>query len=167
MRKTFAPALLLAVAFAAGCQGPPGPAGPAGPPGPAGSGGPPYVWVCTPAYYPMSAGSTRADLYVFNGGAATANIAVHILDRDGNNLSGVNIPGAVPAAAYPGQTAGATEALPAAHTKIMTWQVPHDHPPGGPNVSAAVRVTSDQPVAVGSNFQFNGFKPLPCSPLPK
>ena len=165
MRRLLTLLLLLPLSGVAGCQGPPGPPGPAGPPGP--GGGPPYVWVCTPAYYPMSVGNPRADLYVFNGGAATANVAVHILDRDGNNLSGVNIPGSSPAAAYPGQAGSATEALPAAHTKIVTWQMPQDSPPGGPNVSAAVRVVSDQPIVVGSDFQFSGFKPLPCSPLPE
>lgn len=149
-----------------GCQGPAGPPGPPGPPG-SSAGGPPYVWICTPAVYPMSAGNPRADLYVFNGSSATANIAVHILDKDGNNLSGVTIPGSSPAAPYPGQTGASTEALPATHTKILTWQVPQDSPPGGPNVSTTVRVVSDQPIAVGSDFQFSGFKPLPCSLLPK
>ena len=115
----------------------------------------------------MSAGNPRADLYVFNGGTATANIAVHILDKDGNNLSGVTIPGSSPPTIYPGQTGSATEALPPAHTKIVTWQLPQDSPPGGPNVSATVRVVADQPVAVGTDFQFSGFKPLPCSLLPK
>ena len=167
MRRPLTTFLLLALAAAAGCQGPPGPPGPAGPPGSGSGGGPPYVWVCTPAYYPTSGGTTRADLYVFNGAAATANIAVHILDKDGNNLSGVTIPGSAPATAYPGQAGGSTEALASAHTKIVTWQMPHDSPPGGPNVSASVRVTSDQPIVVGSDFQFSGFKPLPCSPLPK
>lgn len=154
---------LVAVQF--GCQGPPGPPGP---PGPAGSGGgPPYTWICTPAVYPMSAGNPRADLYVFNGSTTTANIAVHILDKSGTNLAGVNIPGSNPAVNYPGQTGSATEALLASNTKIVTWQMPQDSPPGGPSVSVTVRVVSDQPVAVGSDFQFSGFKPLPCSLLPK
>lgn len=161
-------ASLLSIA-AAGCQGPPGPPGPPGSPGPPGpsGGGAPYVWVCTPAFYPLSAGNPRADLYVFNGSTTTANIAVHILDKDGNNLSGATIPGSAPPATYPGQTGAATEALPASHTKIVTWQVPQDSPPGGPGVSATVRVVSDQPVAVGTDFQFSGFRPLPCSLLPK
>ena len=156
-------AALLGVQF--GCQGPPGPPGPPGPAGAAG--GPPYVWVCTPASYPMSGSNTRADLHIFNGSTATANIAVHILDKNGTNLAGVTIPGTNPAATYPGHTGSTTEALPATHTKILTWQAPTDSPSGGPNVSATVRVVSDQPVAVGSDFQFSGFKPLPCSLLPK
>lgn len=156
-------ALLLGVHY--GCQGPPGPPGP---PGPAGAGaGPPYVWVCTPASYPMSGSNTRADLHIFNGSAATANIAVHILDKNGTNLAGVTIAGTNPAATYPGHTGNTTEALAASNTKILTWQTPTDSPTGGPNVSATVRVVSDQPVAVGSDFQWSGFKPLPCSLLPK
>src|SRR5262245_2236244 len=60
--------------------GPAGPPGPAGPEGPAGSStsGPPYVWICTPAHYPMAGSNVRADLYVFNGGGTTANVAVNI-----------------------------------------------------------------------------------------
>ncbi|HKO62797.1 MAG TPA: hypothetical protein VJV03_16655 [Pyrinomonadaceae bacterium] len=156
---------LLLLTVQIGCQGPPGPQGPAGPAGP--GGGPPYVWTCTPAMYPMSGSNTRADLYIFNGSATTANIAVHILDKNGNNLAGVNIPGTNPAAPYPGQTGSATEALPASNTRIVTWQTPVDSPPGGPNVSATVRVVSDQPITVGSDFQWSGFKPLPCTFLPK
>jgi hypothetical protein len=151
---------LVILSLPIGCQGPPGPPG-------ASASGPPYVWVCTPAFYPTSAGNPRADLYIFNGSSATANIAVHILDKDGNNLSGVIIPGSSPAVPYPGQTGASTEALLAGHTKVVTWQIPQDSPPAGPNVSATIRVISDQPIVVGSDFQFSGFKPLPCSPLPK
>ena len=157
---------LALVLVPAGCQGPAGPPGPPGPPG-SSAGGPPYVWVCTPAYYPMSGSNPRADLYVFNGGTAAANVAVHILDKNGANLSGVNIPGASPAAAYPGQTGGATVSVAPANTLIVNWVFPQDSPEGGPNVSATVTVTSDQPVAVSSNFQWGGYKPLPCSLLPR
>ena len=158
---------LLILSVQIGCQGPAGPPGPPGPPGPSAGGGPPYVWVCTPAIYPMSGSNPRADLYVFNGSAATANVAVHVLDKDGNNLAGVTIPGSSPAAPYPGQTGSATEPVAASHTKIVTWQLPQDSPPGGPNVSATVRVISDQPIVVSTDFQWGGFKPLPCSLLPK
>jgi hypothetical protein len=158
-------AFVLLLASVACTPGPPGPAGPAGPPGT--GGGPPYVWICTPAVYPLSAGNPAADLYVFNGSAATANIAVHILDKDGNNLSGVTIPGSSPAKTYPGQTGASTEALLAAHTKIVSWVMPQDSPPGGAHVSTSVRVVSDQPIAVGSDFQFSGFKAVPCTLLPK
>jgi hypothetical protein len=151
---------------ATGSQGSPGAQGPQGPAG-ASSGGPPFVWICTPAFYPLSGSNSRADLYVFNGGTATANIAIHILDKDGNNLAGVTIPGTSPAATYPGQTGTDTEALGPAHTKILTWVFPQTSPEGGPNVSASVQVVSDQPTVVGSNFQFGPFIPRPCSLLPR
>jgi len=148
-----------------------GPQGPPGPPGPSGSGGgPPYVWVCTPASYPNAGSHTDADLYVFNGSSATANVAVHILDKNGNNLSGANIPGTSPAATYPGQTGSATVTLAGANNLNVRWKTPIAGGPGFDgvtNVATAVRVTSDQPITVGSNFQWSGFKPLPCSLLPK
>jgi hypothetical protein len=152
-----------------GPAGPPGPAGPAGPEGPAGSsaGGPPFVWVCTPAFYPQAAGSPRADVYVFNGSTMTANVSVNILDKSGTNLAGVTIPGSSPASTYPGESGSATVALSAANTRILTWVVPDDTSPGDPNVSASVRVTSDQPIVVSSDFQFSGFHAVPCSLLPK
>src|SRR5215470_15432413 len=51
--------------------------GPQGPQGPEGSsaGGPPFVWVCTPASFPNAGGGPRADLYVFNGSSSAANVA--------------------------------------------------------------------------------------------
>jgi len=168
-RRAFLALALLTVPTAC-TPGPAGPAGPAGPPGPPGgssAGGPPYVWVCTPAHYPMSGSNPRADLYVFNGGAAAANVAVNILDKNGVNLSGVNIPGANPVAAYPGQTGNATVPVASANTLIVSWVFPQDSPEGGPNVSTTVRVVSDQPTAVSSSFQWGGYKPLPCSLLPK
>jgi hypothetical protein len=156
------------VIIASGCQGPPGPPGPAGPPG--SGGGPPYVWVCTPAHFANAGSNTRADLYVFNGGSATANVAVNILDRDGNNLVGVTVPGSSPPSTYPGQAGTTTVPLASAHTLNVNWQMPQAGGPGLDgitHVSFAVRVTSDQPIAVGSDFQWSGFHPLPCSFLPK
>jgi hypothetical protein len=108
---------------------------------------------------------------VFNGSAATANIAVNILDRDGANLTGVTIPGSNPAKTYPGEAGSATVALLPAHTRDLDWVMPSTG--GGPgldgvtNVAFSVRVTSDQPVVVGANFQFNGNLPSQCSLLPK
>lgn len=165
--------VILAVAImASGCQGPPGPAGPPGPVGPPGAGGgPPYVWFCTPAHFPNGAGSPRSDLYIINGSGTTANIAVNILDRDGNNLTGVTIPGSSPATTYPGEAGAATVPLLAAHTRDVNWVMPATS--GGPgldgvtNVAFSVRVTSDQPVVVGSNFQFGGNMPNQCSLLSK
>ncbi|HLL76101.1 MAG TPA: hypothetical protein VK421_12655 [Pyrinomonadaceae bacterium] len=158
-------AVVLLIAIS-GCQGPPGPAGPPGPPG-APSGGPPYVWVCTPANYPNSASNTQADVFIFNGSATTANVALHPLNKDGVNLAGTPIPGTSPAANYPGQTGSATVPVASGNTLIVNFQTATGNPAAGGNVAATVRVISDQPVAVGTNFQFSGFKPLPCTPLPK
>jgi hypothetical protein len=155
-----------------GPAGPPGPTGspgPTGPPGPSSS-GPPYVWICTPASYPNSGGSPRADIYVFNGSSSTANVAINILDRDGNNLAGANIPGSNPVVTYPGETGATTVPLLPAHTRDLNWVSPATSSPdsdGFTNVSFTVRVTSDQPVAVSTDFGFSGFIPLPCSLLPK
>lgn len=165
MRRLLAPLLIVSLSLIAGCQGPAGPQGPPGPPG--SGGGTPYVWICTPAIYPMSGGNPRADLYVFNGSTTSANVAVHILDKNGVNLAGVNIPGSNPAATYPGQTGSATVPVAPANTLTLNWVMPQDSPEGGPNVSTTIRVVSDQPIAVGSDFQFSGFKPLPCTLLPK
>jgi hypothetical protein len=147
----------------------PGPPGPAGPPG-SSAGGPPYVWICTPAHFTNGGGGPRSDVYVFNGSSSTANIAVNILGRDGNNLTGATIPGSSPAATYPGEAGATTVPLLAAHTRDLTWVMPTTGGPGFDgvtNVSWTVRVTSDQPVVVGSNFQFGGNMPNQCSLLPK
>jgi hypothetical protein len=142
-----------------------GPEGPEGPAGPAGSTatGPPFVWICTPAHYPLSSGSPRADLYVFNASATTANVAVHILDQNGVNLAGATIPGSTPAQVYPGEMGSATVAVAPSATRNLKWVQPETSPEGGPNVSFTIRVVSDQPIAVGSDLGFSGFIPLPCS----
>jgi len=152
-----------------GPQGPAGPQGPQGPQGPPGSsaGGPPFVWVCTPAFFPQAAGSPRADVYVFNASSTAANVAVNILDVNGTNLAGVTIPGSAPPSTYPGQTGSTTVSVAAGQTMIDTWVIPADSPDLAANVSTAVRVTSDQPIVVGSDFQFSGFHNLPCSLVPK
>ena len=146
-----------------------GPQGPPGPPGPAGSGsggGPPFVWICTPGFFPNGGSPTVGDVFVFNGGSATASVAVNILDKDGTNLSGVTVPGSSPATPYPGDAGASTTPLLPAHTRDVSYLLPVTAGLG-PNVSASVRVTSDQPIAVGSNFQFSGYHPVPCSLLPK
>jgi hypothetical protein len=155
-----------------GATGAQGAQGPQGPPGPSSSGGPPFVWVCTPASYPNASGSPRADLYVFNGSSTTANVAVNLLDNSGNNLTGITIPGTNPPSAYPGQSGNSTVPLAAAATSNTNWFTPATGPPqqgfdGVTNVVITVRVTSDQPIAVGSDFGFSGFHALPCSLLPK
>jgi hypothetical protein len=154
-------------------EGPPGPEGPAGPEGPPGpsSSGPPYVWVCMPTHRKNFAGFQQADLYVFNSSGSVANIAVHMLDSTGTNLVGVAIPGAG-GATYPGEAGAATFALAVANTRNLLWQIPLTGG-GGPgvdgttNVVFAVRVTSDQPIVVGSNFDAGGFLNSECSLAPK
>jgi hypothetical protein len=168
MKKLLAPFLFCSLLALVGCQGPPGPPGPAGPPG--GGGGAPYVWICTPANFPNGGGSPRSDLYVFNGSSTTANVAVNILDRDGNNLTGHPIPGSSPARTYPGEAGATTVPLLAAHTRDVDWVMPTTSGPGFDgvtNVVFTVKVTSDQPVVVGSNFQFGGNMPNQCSLLPR
>jgi hypothetical protein len=150
-----------------------GPAGPPGPPGPPGSsaGGPPFVWVCTPANRTNDGSLGQAqELSVFNGGSSTANIAVNILDRDGNNLTGHTIPGASgPITTYPGDAGSSTETLAAAHTVLFNWVNPQTASPfdGITDVSFSIRVTSDQPVVVGMYLAYGTFNPSPCSLLPK
>jgi hypothetical protein len=154
--------LLAVVAAGAACH----------PSQPTAQNGAPYVWVCTPANFSAGVGSNaRADLYVFNGSASNANVAVNILDKDGNNLAGHNIPGTNPARTYPGQAGTTTVALAPAHTLDLDFMTPVMGPPpqfnGTTDVSYTVRVTSDQPVVVGTDFWWNGPAPLPCTLLPK
>src|SRR5215470_7731967 len=150
-----------------GPQGPAGPQGPQGPQGPPGSsaGGPPFVWVCTPASFPNTAGNPRADVYVFNGGSTTANVAVNILDKSGTNLTGVTIPGSAPPVTYPGDAGISTTPLAAAATRNENWVSPQTGGPGFDgitNVAFSIRVTSDQPIVVGSDMSFGGFQVGPC-----
>ena len=151
-------------------QGPQGDTGPAGPQGPAGAsaGGPPYVWICTPAFYPQSSGNGRGDVYVFNGSSSSANVSVNILNSDGGNLFNTPIPGInANGTKYPGQPDGTNVPLAAAHTEIVTWDLPDNGVTPGSDVATAVRVVSDQPIVVSSDFQFSGFHAVPCSLLPK
>jgi len=152
-------------------MGPPEPAqwvGPKGDPGTPGTsaGGPPFVWVCTPAHLANGGGINRSHLYVFNGSGATANIAVNFLDINGTNLVGVTIPGSSPAEPYPGETA-TTVTLSANATRHMQWTMPNGAPDPAPNVAFTIRVISDQPIVVGANLLGGGFMPNQCSLLPK
>jgi len=110
-------------------------------------------------------------MYVYNASGATANVAINILDRDGNNLAGVVIPGSSPSSSYPGDAGAATTPVLPAHTRQINWVMPATS--GGPgldgvtNVAFTVRVTSDQPVVAGSNFQFGGNMPNNCNLAPK
>jgi len=115
------------------------------------------VWVCTPARFPQSASTTRADLYVFNGGSSNATVSVTIFDQNGNDLTGVPIPGA--GINYPGVT---NSSVAPNATLNLTWQTPPEHLGGA--ISYSVRVTStDQPIAVGADFQWSGFQQRQCS----
>jgi hypothetical protein len=177
VRACFSLLALSLFAAAAACTGPPGPPGPQGPPGPpggGGSGGPPYVWICEPAFFVNTQGNGLGSLYVFNGGSSSANVSVNILNVSGTNLSGTT---AIPnqnanGMKYPGQANGdPAVAVAPAHTEILSWWVP-DSPtpattPPNPDVSTTVRVTSDQPITVSTDFPFNGHHPVPCSLLPK
>jgi hypothetical protein len=93
------------------------------------------------------------------------------LDRDGANLTGQAIPGTSPVTNYPGEAGAATTALLPAHTRDVNWLMPATS--GAPGldgitrVAFSVRVTSDQPIVVGSNFQFGGNMPNQCSLSPK
>lgn len=137
---------------------------------PAGQGGvgAPYVWACTPANY-ANAGSTNGTLHVFNGGGASANVAVNFLNKDGANLAGQVVPGAVPpnpgdpAPTYPGQSGATTVAVAPANTLVVNWLTAQGNPAAGGAVPATIRVTSDQPVAVGIDIVFSGFHVIPCS----
>ncbi|MGZ8843410.1 MAG: hypothetical protein ACXW18_07090, partial [Pyrinomonadaceae bacterium] len=143
-----------------GANGAPGATGPMGPAGPS-SGGPPFVWVCTPAYFP-NGGASTGNIYVFNAGSSTATIAVNFLGRDGNNLAGVLVPGGG-GDTYPGEAGASTVTLDAAHTRHIPFKTPDTTDPVT-NISFTVRVTStDQPIAVGADFVFSGFHPFPCS----
>ena len=82
-------------------------------------------------------------------------------------------PGASPASpgdpppTYPGQSGATTVPLNASNTLVLYWVAAQGNPATGGNVPATVRVVSDQPVAVGTNIEFSGFHPVPCSLLPK
>ncbi|HJX84744.1 MAG TPA: hypothetical protein VJ723_10405, partial [Candidatus Angelobacter sp.] len=139
---------------------------PEGPPGPS-SGGPPFVWVCTPTAY-NQLGNSQSNVYIFNGSGTTANVAAHFLNKDGTNLAGVAIPGASsPPLTYPGQTGSTTVTLASENTMFLPYQTPSGNPASGGDVLVTVTVTSDQPVAVSSDAQFDGPHPVPCSLLPK
>lgn len=152
-----------------------GPAGPQGPQGPAGNsaGGPPYVYICTPINY-NNAGTSTMSLYVFNGGAASANVAINLLSRNGTNLSGQPIaisPGTIPPGDpipnYPGQTGAATVPLATANTLYLSWYTAQGNLDTDMNIAVTARVTSDQPVAVATNTVWSGFNVVPCTLLPQ
>ena len=105
------------------------------------------------------------------GSASAANVSLNILDKDGNNLMGHNIPGTSgPVMTYPGEANGSTLPLAADHTRDVNWLMPVTSGPGFDgvtDVSYTVRVVSDQPVLVASHFQFNPIgMPNVCHQVP-
>ena len=167
----------------AGATGPQGPAGPAGADGADGvdgvdgvdgisAGGPPYVVVCTPVGLGSSGSNVLDSLQVFNGGAATANVAINFLNKSGLNISGLPVPGAsVPAGdpipVYPGQAGAGTVAIAPANTLVMDWYMGPSSLGLPGNVPSSIRVTSDQPVAVGHVLWWSQPQYITCNPLPK
>lgn len=154
-------------------QGPQGPEGPAGPQGPEGqqgpagasTAGPPYVWVCTPASFANFASTSRADVFVFNGSASPANVSVRIFDKFGNDLANHDIPGTSgPVVKYPDVS---NVAVTTNNTLDVNFFTPVTSPDPTTDVSFSVKVTSDLPVVVSSDFRLSLPSPVPCSPLPK
>jgi hypothetical protein len=92
---------------------------------------------------------------------------VNILNQSGVNLAGETVPGTNPAVAYPGQTGANTVPVAPANTHNLSFTLPAVFNADPAKVSWTVRVTSDQPIAVSTNFPFSGFHPIPCSLLPK
>jgi Collagen triple helix repeat (20 copies) len=155
---------------ATGATGGIGATGPAGPAGPAGGSGPPYVWVCTPVNFPTSGTPSPSDVYIFNGSAATANTTVKIYDKSGNDLTGQNVPGTSgPIQTYPGDAS----AVGVSPNETRDFKFTAPQMAGGPgidgitNAAFSVKVSSDQPIVVGINVQFNPYVPNVCSLLPK
>ncbi len=154
LRLWFTVTLFATLIVSISCTGPAGPPGPTGPPG--GSSGPPFTWICAPTFLPQSGSPTRADLYAHNPSTSTANVSVNILNKDGNNLVGQNIPGTSgPVLTYPGEANGATVPVASNVTRIVNWMMPISGGTPGADVSVTVRVVSDQPIVVASHFQFN------------
>jgi hypothetical protein len=149
--------------------GPQGPAGPQGPQGPQGAsaGGPPFVWVCTPANYDLAGSGNNSEIDIFNGSATTANVAAHFLAKDGTNLSGSPIPGSNPLVNYPGQTGSNTVALAPQNTLILPYLTGSGTRATDNTLLATVSVVSDQPIVVGYNIPFGALQATPCSLLPR
>ncbi len=149
--------------------GPQGPAGPQGPQGPAGSsaGGPPFVWVCTPANYDIGNNGNNNDIDIFNGSSTTANVAAHFLAKDGTNLAGSVVPGSNPVATYPGQTGSTTVTVAPQNTLIIPYLTGAGIRANDNGLPATVSVVSDQPIVVGYQIAFGALQATPCSLLPK
>jgi hypothetical protein len=147
----------------AGPAGPAGPQGPAGPAGPAGTSaaGPPYVWACLPATI-ANLGSVLGTIDVFNASASTANVAIHILNKDGVNLAGQPVNGSAPPAVFPGETGVTTVAVTPGNTRVVNWATALGDPSAGGNTPATIQIVSDQPVAVSVGINWSGYNNIPC-----
>jgi hypothetical protein len=157
--------------------GPQGPAGPQGPQGPAGAqgqqgppgasaGGPPFVWVCTPAN--LDAPQFGNELDIFNGSGTAANVAAHFLSADGTNLAGNTVPGLNPPATFPGQTGNNTVTLASQNTMIITFANGVGTRQANPStLLATISVVSDRPVVVAYNIPSVSRQSTPCSLLPR
>ena len=130
------------------------------------SGGPPFVWVCTPANYDFG-NNGQAEIDIFNGSGTTANVAAHFLAKDGTNLAGQPIPVTNPLVAYPGQTGNTTVAVASLNTLIIPYQTGGGLRAQSNGLLASVRVTSDQPVVVGSQMSNGPPQAVPCSLMHK
>ena len=146
-----------------GPQGPAGPPGPQGPAGPAGTsaGGPPFVWACLPATI-ANLGSVLGTIDVFNPGPSTANVAIHVLNKDGTNLAGQPVNGSAPPAVFPGETGATTVAVAAGNTRVVNWATALGDPAAGGNIPATIQIVSDQPVAVSVGINWSGYNNIPC-----
>lgn len=85
------------------------------------------------------------------GAEPPANVAVNLLDRSGNNLTGVTIPGVVPAATYPGEAGAATVPVASGHTRNLTWTMPTTGGPGFDGVTDVVVTVRSLPINPSSS----------------
>lgn len=154
---------------ATGAPGPKGDTGATGPPGPSGGSGPPFVWVCTPVNFPNAGTTSPSDVYIFNGSGSSANTTVKIYDKSGTDLTTHNVPGSSPPATYPGDASPVVVSPNETRDfKFLSPQMAGGSGIDGVTDSAfSVKVTSDQPVVVGINVQFNPYMPNVCSLQPK
>jgi hypothetical protein len=126
------------------------------------SGGPPFVWVCTPANYDFG-NNGSAEIDIFNGSGTPANVAAHFLAKNGANLAGAPIPGTNPVLSYPGQTGNTTVAVASLNTLIIPYQTGGGLRANSNGLLASVRVTSDQPIVVGSQMANGPPQAVPCN----
>ena len=130
------------------------------------SGGPPFVWVCTPANYDFG-NNTTAEIDIFNNSANTANVNVYFLAKNGTNLAGATVPVTNPPVTYPGQTGSATVPIAPLNTLILAYQTGAGLRANSNALLASVRVTSDQPIVVGSQLANGPPQAVPCSLMHK